>query len=140
MAGSSARMERAVVSRIKQLGLTIAVGLAVTGQIASADAATSIRMAVVTPQGTLMRGIGVVQASLLDGGHFPGQYLIKFNTNVRSCAYIATVGGATTFGVPEAEVAVTAKFPFDNSSVVVATYFSDTGAAANLGFSLLVIC
>jgi hypothetical protein len=59
---------------------------------------------------------------------------------VTQCAYLATVGGPTDLSIPIAETAIVTKFPFDLSSVVVSTFFSASGAQADLPFSLLVIC
>lgn len=96
--------------------------------------------AVVDSNGTLARGSGATEATSVG----TGEYTVRFNQNVRGCAYVATIGLSASEGTsPSGEITVAGEFgggdPAAVNGVFVSTR-SSTGASANRGFHLAVFC
>lgn len=105
------------------------------GKGETGPAATTL-WAVVESNGNLARhGTGVVSAGSISAG----QYSVTFNRNVQSCAYIATIGGATTSAPPPGEIVVASLEP---TSVLVQTFelTATPPLAAAEPFHLAVFC
>jgi hypothetical protein len=74
-----------------------------TGPQGPAGASGSSLWAVINPTGTLARGSGVVSVAHVATGN----YRVQFNKNISACAWLATIGSATTittFGFIETEL------------------------------------
>jgi hypothetical protein len=67
-----------------------------------------------------------------------GRYEVIFNRDVRTCAYLGTIGTPTTTLSPPGKVVVAQKLA-NLHGVVVAT-FDNAGAAADRSFHLAVFC
>ncbi|NEO64509.1 MAG: hypothetical protein F6J98_30500 [Moorea sp. SIO4G2] len=90
--------------------------------------------AVVTRNGVLNRGFGAITANQV----VTGRYEVRFNRDVRRCAYTATLG-TTAFGTePSGEVTVATRAGTTNG-VWVATNNS-SGQAVDRNFHLAVHC
>jgi hypothetical protein len=91
--------------------------------------------AVVGANGVLARGRGLASNPVRTG---EGRYQLIFNRDVRSCAYIATVGviGATTPGAGEATTAALAS----NANGVLVRTFGSGGSPGDHSFHLIVAC
>jgi hypothetical protein len=95
--------------------------------------------AVVESDGTLVRGSGAVSSGHAGGGAGSGFYEVIFNTNVRACAYVATIGNTGSAGNPvPGEIGVVGRATNVNG-VFVATVNS-AGAQADRSFHLAVFC
>ena len=101
----------------------------------STDFAPSL-WAKVNADGTLLAGKGATSVTRGGGGYF-----VRFDRDIRNCAYIATVGETNTAYFDPGEVQAThstgAGSP--DRDVYVAMSDNDTGALAR-GFSLVVVC
>jgi hypothetical protein len=90
--------------------------------------------AVVNPDGTIARK----SASVIGISHTAvGAFRVQFNKDISQCAWLATVGSATTvtsFGFIEVELSANTK-----DTVHVETR-DPSGAVANRGFHLAVFC
>ncbi|MGE0136160.1 MAG: hypothetical protein AB7L91_19540 [Dehalococcoidia bacterium] len=107
---------------------------AVDADAASSDCACTI-YAVVNSDGTLARGFRAQSSQRLA----TGQYEVRFNRNVRGCAYVASIGLSGAVGASSpGEVTVVGRFG-DDRGVFVTTHNSG-GAATDLGFHLAVHC
>jgi hypothetical protein len=68
-----------------------------------------------------------------------GNYIIRFNRNVRNCAYTATIGLSGASGTEAPGFITVVGAAVDVKGVFVTTD-DTTGASANRGFHLLVSC
>jgi hypothetical protein len=104
------------------------------GPTGPAGPSSSGLWAVVNPVGSLARGAGVVSVVHAAG---TGIYRVQFNRNITQCAWLATIGSATsvtTYGFIETELASST-----TDTVHVGT--RDMNAAvADRGFHLAVSC
>ncbi len=106
-----------------------------TGPQGPAGASGSALWAVVNPTGSLARGSGVVSVSHTATGN----YRVQFNKNISACAWLATIGSATTittFGFIETELQT-------GTTDTVHVEVRDPGnsnTAADRGFHLAVFC
>ena len=101
---------------------------------ASGTAEGIARQAVVTGAGVLARQRGVTSATRTG----VGRYQVIFNRDVRSCAYVATVGDPGAAGPPQGQVTVGALA--SNVNGVNIRTESSQGNAQNKPFHLLVSC
>jgi hypothetical protein len=96
----------------------------------------SARFAVVTASGQLARGrdvSSVAQSAV-------GRYQVIFNSDVRGCAYFATVGSETVSGPPQnSQISVGSLGPNANG-VAVLTENGNNGTQANRPFHVIVMC
>src|SRR5207248_3974575 len=103
------------------------------GPTGPAGASGSSLWAVINPAGTLARGSGVVSVSHTS----TGAYRIQFNKNISACAWLGTIGSATTvtsFGFIETELS-------SGTTDTVHVETRDTnGANGDRGFHLAVFC
>jgi hypothetical protein len=99
------------------------------------DGDVTILFAVVNANGTLARGHKAVSATRLG----TGAYEVVFRKDVRSCAYLATIGlsGSAGSSLP-GEITVVGRSGNDRG--VFVTTHSSGGAPADLGFHLAVHC
>jgi hypothetical protein len=99
------------------------------------DGDVTILFAVVNANGTLARGHKAVSATRLG----TGAYEVVFRKDVRSCAYLATIGlsGSAGSSLP-GEITVVGRSGNDRG--VFVTTHSSGGASADLGFHLAVHC
>jgi hypothetical protein len=134
------------------VGITVTAGKAPIATVATAGKATNLNVdkldgfdstefvrrlwAVVRDDGTLVRGRGA--ASVIPGG---GGYFVRFNSDVRACAYTVTVGqeNIAYLDPGEAQAYHSAGAGHPTRDVFVALSDSDSGAIAR-GFSLVVTC
>jgi hypothetical protein len=103
---------------------------------ASAEAFARPLFAVVNEDGSLARGNGAVSSSQTAP---PGDYLVTFNRDITSCAYIATIGLTGSSGT-----ATPGQIDVVRSSASAATVWVATsdgaGAESNRPFHLVVMC
>jgi hypothetical protein len=92
--------------------------------------------AVVAANGTLKRGIGAVLAAQPEG---KGTYVVSFNTNISSCAYVVTIGETDSNGSQDAAVATVVGRSGDDHGVFIDIYDAN-GAEKNAPFHLDVGC
>lgn len=92
--------------------------------------------AVVTGNGTLKRGVGAVGAEQPEG---KGTYVVSFNTNIASCAYVVTIGEPDSDGSQDAAAATVVGRSGDDHAVFI-EIFDASGAEKNLPFHLDVGC
>jgi hypothetical protein len=113
-------------------GFTLLTTAALLG-LAAAPALADESHAVVSAAGSLVRGDDAVRASRTA----LGRYTVTFDSSVRNCAYVATVGqpgtGTLTPGVAMAGGS-------SNARVVRVETRALNGAYANRAFHLIVIC
>jgi collagen triple helix repeat protein len=96
-----------------------------------------IGWAVVTGEGVLVRASDPsIKASRVSEVEH-GAYQVKFQSNVGSCAYQATVAGA--IGIPSPGYVTVGKLPGDEESVLVQTSGTD-GVLADRSFHVAVLC
>jgi hypothetical protein len=113
--------------------------------------------AVVNPDGTLARGSGAT-ASGRAAGFAAGVYAVTFNRNVTGCAYVATIGSATSTPPPLGGQILSYLNPNPNNQVLTVRTFSASAEAngnttpgetgtpttpgdeADRGFQLVVTC
>jgi|tagenome__1003787_1003787.scaffolds.fasta_scaffold19915807_1 hypothetical protein len=100
----------------------------------SDDDGASPFFAVVNPDGTLARGLKATSAQRLA----PGNYEVVFNRDVRTAAYVATIGlsGAVGAAAP-GEITVVGRA--GNPKGVFVTTHNSAGAPADAGFHLGVL-
>lgn len=99
--------------------------------------ATGDRWAVVNGNGTFARGKGVAQVSR---GETPaGSYIVRFNRDVTSCMYQATIGLADIKGV-SAPGEITVVRRYNDANAVYVTTSNSSGVRTDLGFHLYVGC
>jgi hypothetical protein len=72
--------------RLRAAAAIIGIAALLPAAPGQAQAATTIRTAVVDFNGVLIRGKGAVSARRVSS--FPGFYEVKFSTSVANCAYI----------------------------------------------------
>ena len=101
---------------------------------ASGTAEGMARQAVVTGAGVLARGRGVTSASRVG----EGRYQVLFNRDVRTCAYVASVGDAGG-AAPSAGLVETSQLASNPSGVALRTQNSN-GTPNDRPFHLLVSC
>ena len=94
----------------------------------------SVRFAVVGAGGQLVRGRNASAARTGDG-----RYQVLFETNVRACAYHATVGGPTA-AAPPANGQITVSSLGSNVNGVDIQTTGANGNNANRPFHLVVLC
>jgi hypothetical protein len=94
------------------------------------------RFAVVNTGGQLVRGRNV--SSVARTGD--GRYQVIFNTDVRGCAYFATVGSETAAGPPQNSQISVGSLGSSANGVAVLTENGNSGAQANRPFHLIVMC
>jgi len=84
-------------------------------------------------------GMAARQSGVLSVGHpATGNYRIQFNKNITACAWLATIGSATTvtsFGLIETELATGS-----TDTVHIEVRDATTGNPADRGFHLAVLC
>lgn len=95
----------------------------------------TVLWAVVELDGTLARGSGVVSTN----HEGPGDYTVRFNQDVRSCAWFATLGYSGAAGVPPPGSIVVVGESADVTGVWVSTD-DMTGTATDRSFHLTVMC
>lgn len=103
---------------------------------AKAAAATGTLFAVVSASGDLNRGEG---AKNVTRGKYVGDYIVKFNGNVKNCAYVATIGLPGRSGVSAPGFITVVGSNNDANSVYVSTY-NLNAVSAQRGFHLVVTC
>ena len=105
------------------------------GQVNSAILAEGVtRHAVISNVGATVRGRGT--ASSAQSG--PGQYVVVFDRDVRTCAYFATLGDESAAGPGNGQISVTSAAANVNGVRVVTR--DSAGDFANRSFHLLVNC
>jgi hypothetical protein len=126
LTGSDIRSNSVGGGAIKEssLGLVPGASIAHGGQ----------RYAVVTGAGVTARGRSVTSAARTA----EGRYQVIFDTDIRTCAYFATIGDQGAAQPPQGEIAVSA-LASNVNGVAVRTENSN-GAAANRPFHLIVSC
>lgn len=102
--------------------------------VAAGGSPPAVLSAVVTARGDLVRGTGATDAYQ----RRLGSYEVSFDQNVRSCAYVATVGSVGIGVAPSGEIG-TAGSTKSPRGVIVGT-FNSTGGAGNRSFHLIVRC
>jgi hypothetical protein len=106
-----------------------------TGPQGPAGASGSSLWAVINPTGTLARGAGVLSVSHTATGY----YRIQFNKNITACAWLATVGSATSvtsFAFIETEL----QSGTTDTVHVEVRDTADANIAVDRGFHLAVFC
>jgi hypothetical protein len=98
--------------------------------------ARDFRSAVVGRSGVLRRGAGAVDATLLG----TGQYEVRFNRNVRGCAWVATIGRPGAAGSQDPGEITVAGRTFGIVRGLFITTHNSSGAAANRAFHVIVLC
>jgi len=94
------------------------------------------RFAVVDANGTLSRGFGATAVNHSAGS---GSYRVAFNTNVRNCDYIGTIGLSGAAGTsPPGQITVVGD-ALDVNGVFVTTA-NAAGTAQEMSFHLAVFC
>jgi hypothetical protein len=93
--------------------------------------------AVVSANGTLVRGYGAASAGPI--GSTPGIYRVLFMRGVRKCAYSATLGGTGSSGLPPIGEVGVVGLVGHKAGVYVRT-FDSTGATTAASFHLVVAC
>jgi hypothetical protein len=96
----------------------------------------SARFAVVTGGGQVVRGRDVSSAARTGDG----RYQVIFNSDVRGCAYFATVGDPTAAGPPQNSQISVSSLASNVNGVAIRTENGNTGAEANRPFHLIVTC
>jgi hypothetical protein len=105
------------------------------GTVPGASVANGVtRFAVVTGAGVIARGRGVTSVARTSAG----RYQVIFNTDVRNCAYIATIGdvGAATPGMGD----IATRALGTNVNGVVVQTDNQANAATDRPFHLIVPC
>jgi hypothetical protein len=90
--------------------------------------------------GTILRGSGAVSVSKFGG---TGQYLVRFDRNIRDCAWVATPGDPTTDGswsTLRGHTAATSAFSREPVESVRVETSTGAGAFEDAGFFLAVFC
>jgi hypothetical protein len=95
----------------------------------------SARFAVVTADGILARGRSTVSVAHTS----EGRYQVIFNSDVRGCAYFASVGDTSASPLATAAEVTTASLAISPNGVAVRT-FGANGTAGNRPFHLIVSC
>jgi hypothetical protein len=94
------------------------------------------RFAVVNAGGQVVRGRSV-SSSARTG---PGRYQVIFDTDIRGCAYFATVGSPTAVGPPPNNGISVASLPSNVNGVSVLTDAGGNNQPENRPFHLIVSC
>lgn len=94
----------------------------------------SVLSAVISSAGALSRGTGVVSASRVG----LGEYTVQFNRDVSACTYVGSAGQLVNSVIRNRNVGTAPEF--GNANGVFITVDSDTGAAADSPFHLVVVC
>jgi hypothetical protein len=106
------------------------------GPVPSASIADGgTHFAVVNASGQQIRARGTTSASRTA----EGRYQVIFDRDVRACAYYATVGGPTATAPPDNGQITVSSLASNINGVDIRTG-NNTGADANRGFHLLVLC
>src|SRR4051794_25387160 len=124
-------------NKLRAIAATIGVVVTSMATADPAGAQTTIRTAVVSSGGKLVRGKGAVSARLVPGP--AGFYEVKFLISVTQCAFFVTPGNPAIFSDPGPFTAGATLSPFDLKTVVVKTSIP-VDIPANTAFSLLVVC
>ena len=95
----------------------------------------SARVAVVTADARLVRGRAVTSVARTS----EGRYQVVFNSDVRGCAYIATVGDTSASPLSSAAEVTTASLASNVNGVVVRTYGKEA-TPGDRPFHLVVLC
>jgi hypothetical protein len=90
--------------------------------------------AVVSSTGTLVRGSGVLSATMTG----PGVFDVKFDQVVENCSFLASLGSTGSGSAPVGVVTV-ADFTGTSDGIKVATW-ADTGESISFSFHLVAIC
>jgi hypothetical protein len=96
----------------------------------------SARFAVVTGGGQVVRGRDVSSAARTGDG----RYQVIFNSDVRGCAYFATVGDASAAAPPQNSHITVSSLATNTNGVAVRTENGNNGAEADRPFHLIVMC
>ena len=94
------------------------------------------RFAVVNAGGQLVRGRSVSSPARTG----PGRYQVIFDTDIRGCAYFATVGSPTAVGPPPNNGISVASLPSNVNGVAVLTDAGGNNQPENRPFHLIVSC
>jgi hypothetical protein len=94
------------------------------------------RFAVVNAGGQLVRGRSVSSAARIGRG----RYQVIFDTNIRGCAYFATVGDPSAAGPPPNNGISVASLPSSVNGVSVLTDAGGNNQPENRPFHLIVSC
>jgi hypothetical protein len=95
----------------------------------------SARFAVVNAAGQQVRGRNTTAVSRTG----PGRYQAIFETNIRGCAYFATIGGPTAAAPPDNGQITVSSLASNVNGVDIRTTGAN-GNAANKPFHLVVLC
>jgi len=106
------------------------------GKVKNAGTADGLtRRAVVAATGTLSRGSGTTSTTRTG----EGQYQVVFNSDVKSCAYFATLGDTADGSPPAGEIAVSS-LAGNANGVQVVTRDSAGATTVDRPFHLIVSC
>jgi hypothetical protein len=94
------------------------------------------RFAVVNAGGQVVRGRSVGSSARTG----PGRYQVIFDTDIRGCAYFATVGSPTAVGPPPNNGISVASLPSNVNGVSVLTDAGGNNRPENRPFHLIVSC
>jgi hypothetical protein len=111
-------------------------GAALIGLALPATAQAAKNWAVVESDGTLVRSNGVASASRLG----LGTYLVRFNANVNTCAYVADPGRTANLSVAVPAVASVTRRTGNKKGVYVQTFNEATHAFVDEPFHLMAYC
>jgi hypothetical protein len=128
LTGSDVRRDRLGGQSIKEASLG-PVGTAIIAH-------GSARYAVVTGGGQLVRGRDVSSAARTGDG----RYQVIFNSDVRGCAYFATIGDPSAAGPPQNSQISVSSLGSNVNGVSVRTENGNNGTEANRSFHMIVMC
>jgi hypothetical protein len=94
------------------------------------------RFAVVNAGGQLVRGRSVTSSARTG----PGRYQVIFDTDIRGCAYFATVGNPSAAGPPPNNGISVSSLPSSANGVAVLTNAGGNNQPENRPFHLIVSC
>lgn len=106
-----------------------------TGKVDKAGASGISGFAVVDSDATLNRKLNAKSVAH-DG---VGSYIVRFNSNIRKCAYTGNVGLSGSSGVSSPGYVTVVGAGVDVKGVYVQT-FDSSGTVTDLGFQLVVTC
>jgi hypothetical protein len=128
LTGTDIRRDRLGGGSIKESSLGIVPAAGIAGG--------SSRFAVVNAGGQLVRGRDI--SSVARTGD--GRYQVIFTSDVRGCAYFATVGDASAAGPPQNSQVTVSSLASNVNGVAVRTESGANGAETNRPFHLIVMC
>lgn len=107
-------------------------------RVADQTLGVAILSAVVSSDGSLVRGSGALSSSNL-GSVGNGSFEVVFDRSVTDCTYVASTGGTATSGNPDPGMANVTRRAGDESAIFVITR-DETGTLADLDFHVIVFC